>query len=103
MSFLPILILAIVIYVIAYIGYGNYLDKIVGIDEKAKTPAHAMNDGVDYVPAKAPVLLGHHFASIAGAGPITGPIAAIVFGWVPCFLWIVLGCVFVWGVHDYFG
>ena len=103
MSLLAILILAIVIYVIAYIGYGNYLDKIVGIDEKAKTPAHAMNDGVDYVPAKAPVLLGHHFASIAGAGPITGPIAAIVFGWVPCFLWIVLGCVFVGGVHDYFG
>ena len=56
MSLLAILILAIVIYVIAYIGYGNYLDKIVGIDEKAKTPAHAMNDGVDYVPAKAPVL-----------------------------------------------
>ena len=103
MNLLTILILAIIIYLIAYRVYGNYLDKLAGVDEKAKTPAHTMTDGVDYVPAKAPVLLGHHFASIAGAGPITGPIAAIVFGWLPCFLWIVVGCVFVGGVHDYFG
>ncbi|KUK85751.1 MAG: Carbon starvation protein CstA [candidate division TA06 bacterium 34_109] len=103
MNLLTILILAIIIFLIAYRVYGSYLDKLVGIDEKAKTPAHTMNDGVDYVPAKAPVLLGHHFASIAGAGPITGPIAAVVFGWLPCFLWIVLGSVFVGAVHDYFG
>ncbi len=103
MNLLTILILAVIVYIIAYFVYGSFLDKLVSIDPKAKTPAHAMNDGVDYVPAKAPVLLGHHFASIAGAGPITGPIAAIVFGWLPCFLWIVLGCVFVGGVHDYFG
>jgi len=103
MNLLTILILAIVVFLIAYNVYGSYLDKLMGVDEKAKTPAHTMNDGVDYVPAKAPVLLGHHFASIAGAGPITGPIAAVVFGWLPCFLWIVLGSVFVGGVHDYFG
>lgn len=103
MNLLTILVVAIIIYIVAYKVYGNYLDKVAGIDEKTKTPAHAMNDGVDYVPAKAPVLLGHHFASIAGAGPITGPIAAVVFGWLPCFLWIVLGCVFIGGVHDYFG
>jgi carbon starvation protein len=103
MSLLTILILAIILYIIAYRIYGSFLDKIVEIDEKAKTPAHTMTDGVDYVPAKAPVLLGHHFASIAGAGPITGPIAAVVFGWLPCFIWIVLGCIFVGGVHDYFG
>ena len=93
MNLLTILILAIIIYLIAYRVYGNYLDKLAGVDEKTKTPAHSMTDGVDYVPAKAPVLLGHHFASIAGAGPITGPIAAIVFGWLPCFSLIVLGCV----------
>ncbi len=103
MNLLTLLIIAIAIYIIAYFVYGSMLDKLVEINPKAKTPAHTMTDGVDYVPAKAPVLLGHHFASIAGAGPITGPIAAVVFGWLPCFLWIVLGCVFVGGVHDYFG
>jgi len=60
-----------------------------------------MKDGVDYVPARAPVLLGHHFASIAGAGPIVGPILAAAFGWLPCVLWIVLGSIFVGGVHDF--
>lgn len=103
MNLLTILLLAIIVFLIAYRVYGNFLDKLVEVDESSKTPAHAMTDGVDYVPAKAPVLLGHHFASIAGAGPITGPIAAIVFGWLPCFLWIVLGSIFVGGVHDYFG
>ncbi|MFW6149435.1 MAG: carbon starvation protein A, partial [Atribacterota bacterium] len=103
MSLLTLLIIAVVAFVIAYKIYGDVLDRLVEIDEKAKTPAHTMTDGVDYVPAKAPVLLGHHFASIAGAGPITGPIAAVVFGWFPCFLWIVLGSIFVGGVHDYFG
>lgn len=102
MNLLTLLITALIIYVVAYIVYGNYLDKLAGVDEKRETPAHSMTDGVDYVPAKAPVLLGHHFASIAGAGPITGPIAAIVFGWLPCFLWIVIGCVFIGGVHDFF-
>jgi len=103
MNLLTLLIIAIIAFVIAYKVYGSFLDKLVEIDEKAKTPAHTMTDGVDYVPAKAPVLLGHHFASIAGAGPIAGPIAAVVFGWFPCFLWIVLGSIFVGGVHDYFG
>lgn len=103
MNLLTLLIIAVVAFVLAYRFYGNVLDRLVGIDENAKTPAHTMTDGVDYVPAKAPVLLGHHFASIAGAGPITGPIAAVVFGWLPCFLWIVIGSIFVGGVHDYFG
>jgi len=60
-----------------------------------------MYDGVDYVPAKAPVLLGHHFASIAGAGPINGPIQAAIFGWVPATLWILLGGIFLGGAHDF--
>ena len=80
MNLLTILLLAIIVFLIAYKIYGDVLEKLAGVDGKNKTPAHAMTDGVDYVPAKAPVLLGHHFASIAGAGPITGPIAAIVFG-----------------------
>ncbi len=103
MNLLTLLIIAVIAFAIAYKVYGGVLDRLVEIDEKAKTPAHTMTDGVDYIPAKAPVLLGHHFASIAGAGPIAGPIAAVVFGWFPCFLWIVIGSIFVGGVHDYFG
>ena len=60
-----------------------------------------MSDGVDYCPAKAPVLLGHHFASIAGAGPIVGPVIAAGFGWMPVYLWVVFGSIFIGGVHDY--
>ena len=60
-----------------------------------------MEDGVDYVPAKAPVLMGHHFSSIAGAGPITGPIGAAMFGWLPVTLWILIGGIFFGGVHDF--
>ena len=71
------------------------------LDNSKPTPAHTMQDGVDYVPAKAPVLLGHHFSSIAGAGPINGPIQAAFFGWLPCLLWIIIGGIFFGAVHDY--
>ncbi|SKC65258.1 carbon starvation CstA family protein [Maledivibacter halophilus] len=98
-SFVLLLISAIVFF-IAYVTYGAYLSKKWGIDPSRKTPAHTINDGVDYVPAKAPVLLGHHFSSIAGAGPIVGPISAAIFGWVPVFLWIIVGSIFFGGVHD---
>ncbi len=100
MSAVILLVIASVLFVIGYIFYGGYLAKKLGIDPKQATPAHTMRDDVDYVPAKAPVLLGHHFASIAGAGPIVGPITAAVFGWVPVFLWIVLGSIFIGAVHD---
>ncbi len=63
-------------------------------------PAHTINDGIDYVPTSSPVLLGHHFSSIAGAGPINGPIQAAIFGWVPVLLWIIVGSIFFGGVHD---
>lgn len=72
-----------------------------GVDPNKVTPAHTMEDGVDYVPAKAPVLMGHHFSSIAGAGPINGPIQAAVFGWVPVALWVLIGGIFFGGVHDF--
>lgn len=95
-----LVLIATVLFIIAYTTYGRWLAKKWGFDLKKPTPAHVINDGVDYVPAKAPVLLGHHFSSIAGAGPIVGPIAASIFGWLPVFLWIVIGSIFFGGVHD---
>ncbi len=73
MSALLLIVLAIVIFVVAYLTYGRYLAKTWGIDPSRTTPAHELEDGVDYVPAKTAVLMGHHFSSIAGAGPINGP------------------------------
>ncbi|MDC7223199.1 MAG: carbon starvation protein A [Spirochaetales bacterium] len=101
MNSLVIVLIAIAAFVVAYIGYGGWLCKKWGIDNKRETPAHAKEDGVDYVPASKGVVLGHHFASIAGAGPITGPIAAAMFGWVPVLLWIIIGSIFFGGVHDF--
>lgn len=101
MSSLLIVIGSIVVFIIAYATYGAWLANKWGIDPKRKTPAHEINDGVDYVPTKPAVLLGHHFASIAGAGPINGPIQAAIFGWVPVLLWIIIGSIFVGGVHDF--
>ena len=101
MSALLLIILAIVIFVVAYLTYGRYLAKTWGLDPSKNTPSHEMEDGVDYVPAKTPVLMGHHFSSIAGAGPINGPIQAAFFGWVPCFLWIVVGGIFFGAVQDF--
>ncbi len=102
MNSLLLLIICIAILVVGYIFYGGWLCKQWGVGESKKpTPAHEMEDGVDYVPAKAPVLMGHHFSSIAGAGPITGPIGAAMFGWVPVVLWILIGGIFFGGVHDF--
>ena len=104
MNGLLLLIICCAALVIGYIFYGRYLCKKWGVGENDQpTPAHTMEDGIDYVPAKAPVLMGHHFSSIAGAGPITGPInaAAAGFGWGACALWIVIGGIFFGGVHDF--
>lgn len=101
MSGVLILIVAIAAFLVAYVTYGSWLAKQWGVDPKRETPAHTMEDGVDYVPAKSPVLLGHHFASIAGAGPINGPIQAAVFGWVPVLLWIIIGGIFFGAVQDF--
>ena len=95
------LIIGIVVLVIGYIFYGGWLAKKWGIDNSRVTPAHELEDGKDYCPAKAPVLMGHHFSSIAGAGPINGPIQAAVFGWVPVMLWVLIGGIFFGGVHDF--
>lgn len=104
MNGLVLLIICVALLVAGYIFYGGWLCKQWGVGEsKEETPAHTMEDGVDYVPAKAPVLMGHHFSSIAGAGPITGPItaASLGFGWLACALWIVVGGIFFGGVHDF--
>ena len=102
MNSLVLLIVCIAVLIVGYIFYGGWLCKQWGVGEKNDaTPAHELEDGVDYVPAKAPVLMGHHFSSIAGAGPITGPIGAAMFGWVPVVLWILIGGIFFGGVHDF--
>ena len=95
------LIGGVVVLLLGYIFYGRWLAKQWGIEDGRATPAHELEDGKDYCPAKAPVLMGHHFSSIAGAGPINGPIQAAVFGWVPVMLWILIGGIFFGGVHDF--
>jgi carbon starvation protein len=87
---------------IAYWLYGAFLVKQFSIDPARPTPAHTQRDGVDFVAARSPVLFGHHFSSIAGAGPIVGPItAAAYFGWGPTLAWILIGAIFIGGVHDF--
>ncbi|ADL02907.1 carbon starvation protein A [Lacrimispora saccharolytica] len=101
MNGLTMMLLAVAVLGGAYLIYGRYLARTWGIDPKAKTPAFEMEDGVDYVPADTNVVFGHQFASIAGAGPINGPIQAAMFGWLPVMLWILLGGVFFGAVQDF--
>ena len=95
------MIIALVVLGGAYLLYGRYLQNKWGIDPNAKTPAYELEDGVDYVPADTNVVFGHQFASIAGAGPINGPIQAAMFGWLPVMLWILIGGVFFGAVQDF--
>ena len=101
MNGIIMMIIAIIVLGGAYLLYGRYLERKWGIDPKAKTPAYEMQDGVDYVPADTNVVFGHQFASIAGAGPINGPIQAAMFGWLPVLLWILIGGVFFGAVQDF--
>jgi carbon starvation protein len=91
-----------IIFVLAYLTYGKFLaKKIFALEDGQKTPAVTVNDGLDYVPAKKNMLLGQHFSAIAAAGPINGPIlAGVMFGWAPALFWIILGSIFIGGVHD---
>ena len=100
MNGILLLLGATAIFVVAYFGYGRLLERLLGVDPSRPTPAVSLGDGVDYVPAHPAVLFGHHFASIAGAGPIVGPIAAAYFGWGAVVAWVVIGCVFIGAVHD---
>lgn len=97
-----ILVTGLLLFIAAYFGYGRFLDRNLDIQNANPTPSHTDYDGVDRVPANRWILLGHHFSSIAGAGPIVGPImAGLLFGWLPTLLWILLGSILIGGVHDY--
>ena len=101
MNGILMMVIAIVVLSAGYLFYGRYLEKKWGIDPNAKTPAYELEDGVDYVPADTNIVFGHQFASIAGAGPINGPIQAAIFGWLPAFLWLLIGGVFFGAVQDF--
>ncbi len=97
-----IAIAGLIIYFLGYKFYARYLsEKIFKLDRNAPVPSSTMRDEVDYVPTNKYVLFGHHFASIAGAAPIVGPALAVIWGWLPAFLWVVLGSVFFGCVHDF--
>lgn len=97
-----LILLAVTIYAVSYLTYGRGLERrVVRADDSRQTPAHAMYDGVDYVPGHPLAVYGHHFASIAGAGPIAGPAIAIVWGWLPALLWVWFGNIIIGAVHDY--
>lgn len=88
-------------FLLGYRFYARFLARrIFALDPSARTPAVELEDGVDFVPTPRPVLFGHHFTSIAGAGPILGPAIAVQWGWLPAFLWVVLGAIFIGAVHD---
>lgn len=92
---------AAVAYLIAYHTYGKFLArKIFALDPERETPAVEVNDGTDFVPTKKGILFGHHYTSIAGTGPIVGPAIGIIWGWVPAFIWVTVGCIFMGAVHD---
>ena len=97
-----IITVGLFIYLILYLTYGKKLERdVVKASNEQATPSHRLYDGVDYIPARREVLLGHHFASIAGAAPIIGPALAICWGWAPALLWVWLGNIFIGAVHDY--
>ena len=101
MNSLILIILSMVGYLLAYRYYGRFIGrKILKITGLQKMPAHELEDGVDYVPTRAHIVFGHHFTTIAGLGPIVGPAIGIIWGWLPAFLWVFLGSIFMGAVHD---
>ena len=100
MNGLTLLLGASALFLVGYAVYSKFLSRVLGIDPSRPTPAHTRQDGCDYVPAHPTVLFGHHFAAIAGAGPIVGPVLAAEFGWASVTLWIVFGCILIVAAHD---
>jgi carbon starvation protein len=95
-------LIAFILYGLGYLVYSRYLaQRVFQLDDRNITPAHTMTDGVDYVPTRPQVLFGHHFASITGLAPMLGPAVAVIWGWLPAFLWVVGGAIFVGCVHDF--
>ncbi len=101
MNVLLIFLITIAVFFVGYRYYARFIEKIFDVDGSHVTPAVEVNDGVDYVPTKKIVIFGHHFASIAGGGPIIGPTVAMIFGYVPVWLWIMVGTLFIGAVHDF--
>lgn len=102
MNSIWIVIISLVAFILAYKLYGSFIaDKVFKADHKSPVPSEELRDDIDYVPTNKEVLFGHHFASIAGTGPIVGPAIAIIWGWLPALIWIILGSVFAGAVHDY--
>ncbi|MGL5269965.1 MAG: carbon starvation CstA family protein, partial [Selenomonadaceae bacterium] len=101
MNGLTIVGAAILIYIVAYFTYGRWLEKTWGIDKTAVTPARRYEDGQDYAPASRLTVFAHQFSSITGAGPVTGPIIAAMFGWLPALLWLLFGSIFFGAVQDF--
>ena len=90
------------LFLLGYRFYSKHIShRIYGLDDSIKTPAHELADGVDYVPTKKHILWGHHYSSIAGAAPIVGPAIAVIWGWVPAFIWVVFGTILIGAVHDF--
>ena len=102
MSAIALLVVGLFAFLTGYQVYSRYLARhIYRLDPDFVTPAHEFEDGVDYLPTNRHVLFGHHFTSVAGAAPIVGPAIAVIWGWLPAFLWVVLGTVFAGAVHDF--
>jgi carbon starvation protein len=99
---ITLVVLVLATFTVGYLGYSRYLSRFVELDDDRETPAHKYEDGQEYVPSKKPVLLGHHYSSIAGGAPIVGPItAALAWGWLPAFLWVAIGNPLFGAVHDF--
>ena len=102
MNSLILVILAMIGYLLAYRFYGRFLGrKVFRLSAERVMPAHEFKDGVDFVPTKLNIIFGHHFTTIAGLGPIVGPAIGIIWGWLPAFLWVFLGSIFMGAVHDF--
>lgn len=98
---LMVVVISAVVLSVAYVTYGPLLVRLLRLDPNARTPAHELRDDVDYAPLEPNALLSQHFSAIAAAGPIVGPIlAGVMFGWLPALIWILVGCIFIGGVHD---
>jgi carbon starvation protein len=101
MNAIVMMVLGLGAMFLGYVFYSKFIaEKIFKLDPDFRTPAHELEDGVDFVPTNKYVLWGHHFTSVAGAAPIIGPAIAVIWGWVPAFLWVIFGTIFFAGVHD---
>src|SRR3712207_5488736 len=102
MSLLAVVSISAVVLIAAYFTYGRFLSRFFALDATRPTPAVQLRDDRDYVPIEPKFLMGQHFSAIAAAGPIVGPIlAGLMFGWLPALIWILVGAIFIGGVHDF--